>query len=190
MHCREGLCQRPVLEQKCPGGRRQRRWRRTTTSLLGKSRRVPLALLTTRVITQPELFSSSSHHPSALEGALFCGACYMPRRSQIPAITAGVHQSFRVPESEPYRVAKLIWQSLLALSRIALLPWRSSAQGGQQTFETIERLQREGPAFQRAMNLARSKAFKLNDALNNDAPAAYMFLTTLARQGCLLRSDT
>ena len=45
MHCREGLCQRPVLEPKRPGGRRQRRWRRTTSSLLGKSRRVPLAVL-------------------------------------------------------------------------------------------------------------------------------------------------
>ena len=45
MHCREGLCQRPVLEPKRPGGRRHRRWRPTTSSLLGKSRRVPLAVL-------------------------------------------------------------------------------------------------------------------------------------------------
>ena len=81
-------------------------------------------------------------------------------------------------------------QSLLALPVMLIASSPSLAQGVQQTFEKIDRLQQEGPALQRAMNLARTKAVSLNGGLNSYVPAACMFSTTLARQRCLVQSDS
>jgi hypothetical protein len=102
-----------------------------------------------------------------------------------------LHQSSRILRSvlEGKEMKRFLLKALLLLSVVPWMPIQASAQGVQQTFDQIERLQKEGPAFQRAMNLARTKAVALNGGLGQYVPAACMFSTTLARQRCLMRAD-
>ncbi|UPM50206.1 MULTISPECIES: hypothetical protein [unclassified Synechococcus] len=87
-------------------------------------------------------------------------------------------------------MASFSLRSLVALSALASITSPVCAQDVQQTFDKIDRLQKEGPSLQRAMNLARTKAVSLNGGLRHYVPAACMFSTTLARQSCLIQSDS
>jgi len=65
----------------------------------------------------------------------------------------------------------------------------ASAQAVDDAFANIERIQKQGPALQRAMNLARAKAISLNGGLGKYMPQKCMFSTKLARQACLVEAS-
>jgi hypothetical protein len=87
------------------------------------------------------------------------------------------------------RTTKLVLGSLIGLTIGASLSNFAFGQTVQETFDKIDRLQKQGPSLQRAMNLARTKAVSLNGGLSNYVPAACMFSTSLVRQSCLIQAD-
>lgn len=86
----------------------------------------------------------------------------------------------------------LLSQSLcrlfLALIFGGALSTAASAQSVDNTFENIERIQKQGPALQRAMNLARAKAISLNGGLGKYMPEKCMFSTMIVRKACLVEA--
>ncbi|MEN9766684.1 MAG: hypothetical protein RLZZ32_644, partial [Cyanobacteriota bacterium] len=86
------------------------------------------------------------------------------------------------------KMSRVLSRSLAIVSLLLASATPTLAQGVQQTFEKIDRLQQEAPALQRAMNLARNKAVLLNGGLTNYVPAECMFSTSLVRQSCLSRT--
>jgi len=80
---------------------------------------------------------------------------------------------------------------LLVCSSLLLAGLRPSmAQTTEQSFEKLEQLKVKGPAFLRAMNLARAKAVELNGGLSNYNPDSCMFSTEIARQRCVIYSGS
>ena len=78
----------------------------------------------------------------------------------------------------------------LLICGLALAPASSSAQGVDQTLERIDQLQQLAPARQRAMNLARNTAVKLNGGLSVYIPAACMFSSGGSGGSCLVQTNS
>jgi hypothetical protein len=70
----------------------------------------------------------------------------------------------------------------------AVLPPATRSQGVDATLERIETLQQQAPARQRAMNLARNSAVKINGGLSQYMPAACMF-STAGLEACLVETS-
>ena len=81
-------------------------------------------------------------------------------------------------------------------SAAALPPARAQTQaqsqtaGVDQTFDRIERLQKEAAARQRAINLARNTVVRLNGGLTRYMPAACMFASAGGGNSCLIRQNS
>lgn len=78
----------------------------------------------------------------------------------------------------------------LLLCGLALAPSGSGAQGVDQTLERIDQLQQLAPARQRALNLARNTAVKLNGGLSVYMPAACMFSSGGSGGSCLAQTNS
>jgi hypothetical protein len=63
------------------------------------------------------------------------------------------------------------------------------AQGVEPTLERIDQMQQQAPARQRAMNLARNTAIKLNGGLSAYVPAACMFGSGGSGGSCLVENN-
>ena len=78
----------------------------------------------------------------------------------------------------------------LLICGLAIAPASSKAQGVDQTLERIDQLQQLAPARQRAMNLARNTAVKLNGGLSVYMPAACMFSSGGSGGSCLVQTNS
>ena len=78
----------------------------------------------------------------------------------------------------------------LLICGLALAPASSKAQGVDQTLERIDQLQQLAPARQRAMNLARNTAVKVNGGLSVYMPAACMFSSGGSGGSCLVPTNS
>jgi len=78
----------------------------------------------------------------------------------------------------------------LLLCGLALAPASSRAQGVDQTLQRIDQLQELAPARQRALNLARNTAVKLNGGLSVYMPAACMFSSGGSGGSCLVQTNS
>lgn len=92
-------------------------------------------------------------------------------------------------DAKRVQVEGLSFQLLLALIFGCSFSTAASAQGVDDAFANIERIQKQAPALQRAMNLARAKAISLNGGLRKYMPEKCMFSTKLVRQGCLVHAS-
>jgi hypothetical protein len=78
----------------------------------------------------------------------------------------------------------------LLICGLAIAPASSKAQGVDQTLERIDQLQQLAPARQRAMNLARNTAVKLNGGLSVYMPSACMFSSGGSGGSCLVQTNS
>ena len=78
----------------------------------------------------------------------------------------------------------------LLICGLALAPANARAQGVDQTLERIDQLQQLAPARQRALNLARNTAVKLNGGLSTYMPAACMFSSGGSGGSCLVQTNS
>lgn len=86
-------------------------------------------------------------------------------------------------------MSRLFRTAGLLIGCLVLAAPHAQAQDVQQTLERIDQLQLLGPARQRAMNLARNAAVKLNGGLSVYMPAACMFSSGGSGGSCLVESD-
>lgn len=78
----------------------------------------------------------------------------------------------------------------LLICGLAIAPASSKAQGVDQTLERIDQLLQLAPARQRAMNLARNTAVKLNGGLSVYMPSACMFSSGGSGGSCLVQTNS